>query len=292
MPQIRKSSHKDTSFSVKPWQTKKDGTSSKVDQQYTEIQLPIKQAKIDSPTQSSTENKPAETARKNVRASAWKRKRQQQAASTEITEPPEQHGEEGLEPQLSSSSCDETNQDDSSTSTTDILGTATLALLPDGHISGHLVDTATHKCYGLTAQQLTSDRECTRDIEWKLLSVTILDFSADQKVSFPAERTAADAATIQAPLQMHGEEQQVMEALQGQCNTEIQFRFGCSVILDGSSAQACLTALNQKLCGTDAVINKGAVQACNLPFTLQPRKLSKTCTARPQEQLPDSDFDD
>ena len=46
--------------------------------------------------------------------------------------------------------------------------------------------------------QLTAMRECTRDLEWKLLELTILDFESRVEVTFAAEQTAADAARIQA----------------------------------------------------------------------------------------------
>lgn len=79
--------------------------------------------------------------------------------------------------------------------------------------------------------QLTALRECTRDTEWKLLKLTIVDFASQIEVQFAAERTAAHAARIQAPLRFHGDEPELTEALHGIPASKIQLEFQCHTIL-------------------------------------------------------------
>jgi len=61
----------------------------------------------------------------------------------------------------------------------------------------------------------------------------------------------------------------------------------------GESAEKCLATFNPKLCGKDAVVNKGVVEVYNLPISLmtshasRQRQVPKTSTA-----AHDSDFDD
>ncbi len=234
MPQIRKTVRKDLSFSVTPWQTKRGSTQTDTDQIYTEVQLPYKKAKVDESAGATIAAADRPATRQATHSSDWK-SRKRSGAPAEIRlqaeQPSLQTAMDDVSPipNIDGDATDSTGSDEASG--TSLNGTAVLALLPDGQISGHLLDASSNTCYGIMGHQLTAERECTRDIEWKLLYVTILDFKSNREVSFPAERTAADAATIQAPLQMHGEEQQVIEALQGQTSTDIEFKFQCTTIL-------------------------------------------------------------
>ncbi len=235
MPQVRKTERKDLSFSVSPWQTKRGETQIATDQAYTEVQVPVKKRK---PEQSACPNiakAPPSAARQDRQTTAWKTKKAGGGAPVAISShtehPSVQQAFEGVLPDP------EVNEDQTDCSIsneapgTRLIGTAVLALLPDGHISGHLLDANHNACFGIMGSQLTAERECTRDVEWKLLHVTIINFRTNREVSFPAERTAADAATIQAPLQMHGDEQQVIEALQGHPATRVELKFQCETIL-------------------------------------------------------------
>ncbi|DBA87519.1 hypothetical protein WJX77_003187 [Trebouxia sp. C0004] len=296
MPQVRKSDRKDLSFSVSPWQTKRGGTQIPTDQPYTEVQVPIKKRRTEESARPNIAKAAPSAARQDRQTTAWKTKRAGDAsvASSAHTEHPSvEQAFEGV------SSHPEVNEDQTDCSVSNeaqgssLIGTAVLALLPDGHISGHLLDANHNACFGIMGSQLTADRECTRDVEWKLLHVTIINFRTNREVSFPAERTAADAATIQAPLQMHGDEQQVIEALQGHSTTGVELKFQCATILAGESAEKCLATFNAKLCGKGAVVNKGVVEVYNLPFSLTASHASRQRQApRPSTAAHDSDFDD
>lgn len=296
MPQVRKSERKDLSFSVSPWQTKRGETQIATDQPYTEVQVPIKKRKTEESACPNIAKAPPSAARQDRQTTAWKTKKAGGASvaiSSHTEDPNVEHAFEGVatDPEINDDQTDCSISNEAQG--TSLIGTAVLALLPDGHISGHLL-IANHKaCFGIMGSQLTAERECTRDVEWKLLRVTIINFRTNREVSFPAERTAADAATIQAPLQMHGDEQQVVEALQGQPTPGVQLKFQCETILAGESAEKCLATFNPKLCGKDAIVNKGIVEVHNMPFSLtashasRHRQVPKSSTA-----TYDSDFDE
>ena len=233
MPQIRKTDRKDLSFSVSPWQSKRGSTQISTDQAYTEVQVPIKKPKTEASFRPEIAAAAPAAARKDVHPHGW-RTRNKGGITGEISS----HTQPKLEgasnstspaPELTEREADHSEPDEDLG--TSLVGTAVLALLPNGQISGHLLDAHSSKCFGIMGRQLTAERECTRDFEWKLLYVTIIDFKTNKEVSFPAERTAADAATIQAPLQMHGEEQQIIEALHGHLNTDVSLKFQCTTIM-------------------------------------------------------------
>lgn len=329
MPQIKKSISKDLSFSVSPWQTKRGNTQMEADQTYTEVHLPFRQAHVDESADSSQVAATRSLLNRDTHEGGWKR-RKKCGATTEISlqlEDPQpraarEHSSEN--PEVDNDTTEWSESDDVSVAGLNgisLTGTAVLALLPDGHISGHLLDADSNTCFGIMGRQLTAERECTRDVEWKLLYVTIIDFRTNSEVSFPAERTAADAAIIQAPLQMHGEEQQVIEALQGHSSPKVELKIQCTTILvsqasdicriqfspsnpskalvpeccsqDGGSADIFLATFNSKLCGKAAVVNKGTMKVHKLPF-------SQACHYSPQniptashaQAAYDSDFDD
>lgn len=230
MPQIGKTDRKDLSFSVSPWQSKRGSTQIATDQAYTEVQVPIKKPKTEA---SFPPQVAAATARKDVHSHGW-RTRNSGGITSEIsphTQPKVEDASNSTSPapELIEHEVDYSEPDEDLG--TSLVGTAVLALLPNGQISGHLLDAHSSKCFGIMGRQLTAERECTRDFEWKLLYVTIIDFKTNKEVSFPAERTAADAATIQAPLQMHGKEQQIIEALHGHPNTDVSLKFQCTTIM-------------------------------------------------------------
>jgi len=234
MPQVRKSERKDLSFSVSPWQTKRGETQIATDQPYTEVQVPIKKRKTEQSAPPNIAKAPPSAARHDRQTTAWKTKKAGGASVAISSHAEHPSVEQAFEDVITDPEVNE-DQTDCSISNeaqgTSLIGTAVLALLPDGHISGHLLDANHNACFGIMGSQLTAERECTRDVEWKLLHVTIINFRTNREVSFPAERTAADAATIQAPLQMHGDEQQVIEALQGHPATRVELKFQCETIL-------------------------------------------------------------
>ena len=243
MPQINKRFTKDLSFSVSPWQTKHGPSQVIGGQLYEETQLPLKRLKASvHETSPATVNSSA-IHQSRGHASQWQTKKARapaealplnkvQASASDTVTPAQQDTAD-----RDSGGISEASDTSDNAHSTFFEGTAVLALLPSGQISGHLLDTHSGACFGFMAQQLTAERECTRDTEWKLLHATIIDYQSHQEVTFAAERTAEDAATIQAPLQMHGEEEHVIAALQGHADADVKFRFHCNTILVSSCCQ-------------------------------------------------------
>ena len=239
MPQINKSVKKDLSFSVSPWQSKQATPEITEDQPYQEIQLPLKRKTREhlAVPRAEASQRPRPSQRKGS-ASQWQRKKQDQTPNENNVLAEQPATDTPNAPDLAHH-VDSKSDTDTDTSIKDatqgpsLQGTAVLALLPNGQISGHILDTHSNACFGFMARQLTAERECTRDTEWRLLHATIIDYKSSKETNFAAERTAEDAATIQAPLQMHGEEEQLIAALQGHADadTDINFKFQCTTIL-------------------------------------------------------------
>ena len=239
MPQINKSVKKDLSFSVSPWQSKQATPEFAGDQPYQEIQLPLKRKARENLAQSAAEASQRPRALKREgSASQWQRKKRDQPRDegSVLAEQPATDRPVSVGPVHHVDSESDTQIDTDNTDTIKgsyLQGTAVLTLLPNGQISGHLLDAHSSACFGFMARQLTAERECTRDAEWRLLHATIIDYNSSTEINFAAERTAEDAATIQAPLQMHGEEEQLIAALQGHADTviDVNFKFQCTTIL-------------------------------------------------------------
>ena len=233
MPQINKSIKKDLSFSVSPWQSKQATPEVIEDQPYQEIQLPLKRKTREHLAESTAEaSQRSRASQREGTASEWQKKKKHQPPD----EQPATNTPSSPDPAHDIDSTSDTQTDTVSTDTvkgSHLQGTAVLALLPNGQISGHILDTHSSACFGFMARQLTVERECTRDTEWRLLHATIIDYKSSKEMNFAAERTAEDAATIQAPLQMHGEEEQLIAALQGHADADmdIKFKFQCTTIL-------------------------------------------------------------
>ena len=239
MPQINKSIKKDLSFSVSPWQSKQATPEIIEDQPYQEIQLPLKRKTREHLAKPAAEaSQHSRASQKEGTASEWQRKKKHQPPDEgqARSERPATNTPSSPDPAHDIDSTSDTETDTVSTDTvkgSNLQGTAVLALLPNGQISGHILDTHSSACFGFMARQLTAERECTRDTEWRLLHATIIDYKSSKEMNFAAERTAEDAATIQAPLQMQGEEEQLIAALQGHADADmdINFKFQCTTIL-------------------------------------------------------------
>ena len=237
MPQIKTSAKKDLSFSVSPWQCKQATPEITRDQLYQETQLPFKRKASDPVAGRKAESsQPPRASQGKGSASQWQKKKTVPTPQ-EVSVLPQQPPADTIDDPDTAHHTDSTAESDTDKSLADatkgysLQGTAVLALLPSGQISGHLLDGHNGACFGFMARQLTAERECTRDSEWRLLHVTVIDYKSGQEISFAAERTAEDAATIQAPLQMHGEEEQLIAALQGHADAEVDFKFKCTTIL-------------------------------------------------------------
>lgn len=57
------------------------------------------------------------------------------------------------------------------------------------------------RCVALVGREVASERECTRDAEWKLLRLTLHDFGSGAAAELLVERTGGDAMRLRAPLE-------------------------------------------------------------------------------------------
>ncbi|KAK9114520.1 hypothetical protein Syun_021317 [Stephania yunnanensis] len=76
-------------------------------------------------------------------------------------------------------------------------GVGSVALLPDGSISGHFIQLPNSLCYGLHGSELACERECSRGEDYRLIKLTIIDYSRKKERDVIVECRGNDAAQIQ-----------------------------------------------------------------------------------------------
>ena len=277
MPQIRKSAAKNLQFSVSPWHFKQPAGGPNVRQTHQETYLTLEPDQPVHPAAATNvQSKAKRPVQQHVNESKWQvRKRPAPSDDTQQATVSDVHTQQSSQEQSSDTSEDE-DPSEICTSGALLQGTAVLAFLPSGQLSGrlcscfhtcyavpcnhvstqyvmsdkvvasasssavqlklawitgHFVDKQSKKCFGIMGVQLTALRECTRDVEWKLMKITIINFDSKAECQFAAERTAADAARVQAPLQFHGDEPELAEALNGLAPSDVQLQFECHTIM-------------------------------------------------------------
>ncbi|XP_010258158.1 PREDICTED: uncharacterized protein LOC104598007 isoform X3 [Nelumbo nucifera] len=83
-------------------------------------------------------------------------------------------------------------------------GIASIALLPSGSISGHFIHLPHSICYGLHGTELACERECSRGEDYRLLKLTIVDYSRKKERVVVVECKGHDAARFQNIDHAHG----------------------------------------------------------------------------------------
>ncbi|KAL0343829.1 UNVERIFIED_CONTAM: hypothetical protein Sangu_1270300 [Sesamum angustifolium] len=64
-------------------------------------------------------------------------------------------------------------------------GVASIALLPNGSISGHFIQLPHSICYGLHGTELECERECSRGEDYRLIKLTVTDYNTKrEKISW------------------------------------------------------------------------------------------------------------
>ncbi|BDA51151.1 hypothetical protein COCOBI_18-0260 [Coccomyxa sp. Obi] len=160
--------------------------------------------------------------------------------------------------------------------TPSISGTGYLIWLPDGRLSGHLISSGCS--LGIRGREVLSERECTRDAEWKLLRLTLLNLTHKAEVSCMAEKTGEDSARLFAPFDLHGSEEGTIGSSGPPIDDSLQLEFACETILAESAAEQHLGRFSPSLRGRGAIVNVG-------PFTCGGLALAKLLAASDQEQL-------
>ena len=67
--------------------------------------------------------------------------------------------------------------------------------------TGHFVEARSQRCVALVGREVASERECTRDAEWKLLRLQLHDYESAASSELLAERTGGDAVQLRAPFE-------------------------------------------------------------------------------------------
>ncbi|GAQ78207.1 hypothetical protein KFL_000090530 [Klebsormidium nitens] len=148
-----------------------------------------------------------------------------------------------------------------------IEGVASLALLPDGCISGHLIDAVTKMSYGIFGKEIKCERECSRGEDYKLVDLTILEFKSQKECTLVVEQRGADAARIRTAEDAHGWEEEVLEAArEGRSGAPPNVTFDCETLKADADARRHIQRFLPTLEGQDAVVNVGKMVASGVKF--------------------------
>jgi len=164
------------------------------------------------------------------------------------------------------------NNNDKATSASkslNLTGTAFLAVLEDASITGHLIvldDITNSKTnYGIMGREVVSFRECTRDPDWAVVRLTLINFRTGEEMTFLVEKSGGDAMSLVAPVSWQGleEEEEMQGELSKGCIRRVEGWFSCEHLLTGDAADNVLmTMKKEELCGRVVVVNQGEFSVC------------------------------
>ncbi|KAF7129459.1 hypothetical protein RHSIM_Rhsim10G0045300 [Rhododendron simsii] len=146
-------------------------------------------------------------------------------------------------------------------------GVASIALLPCGSISGHFIQLPHSVCYGLHGTELACERECSRGEDYRLIKLTITDYSSKEERDVVVECRGHDAARFCNVDHAHGWEKDVVgmvEQEHGKCKILVSFE--CETLKAEKEAEEHIMKFMPKLAGMDAVVNVGQMRIEGLEF--------------------------
>ncbi|CAI8595345.1 unnamed protein product [Vicia faba] len=120
-------------------------------------------------------------------------------------------------------------------------GVASIALLPNGSISGHFIHLPHSICYGLHGTELECERECSKGEDYRLVKLTITDFNTKKEQTTVVECKGHDAARFHNIDHAHGWDKEI-------------------------TAEDHIRQFMPKLTGMDAVVNIGKMTIFGLDF--------------------------
>ncbi|CAA0820273.1 Unknown protein [Striga hermonthica] len=146
-------------------------------------------------------------------------------------------------------------------------GVASLALLPSGSISGHFVQLPHSVCYGLHGVELECERECSRGEDYRLIKLTVTDFSSKKERDIVVECRGHDAAKICSTDHAHGWQKDVVGMVEEKHGkNKVTVFFECETLKSEKAADDHLQKFMPKLVGMDAVVNIGRMAIEGLDF--------------------------
>ncbi|KAK1268476.1 hypothetical protein QJS04_geneDACA006905 [Acorus gramineus] len=146
-------------------------------------------------------------------------------------------------------------------------GIASIALLPSGSISGHFIQLPDSVCYGLHGTELACERECSRGEDYRLIKLTIIDYSSKRESVVVVECRGHDAARFNNIDHAHGWEGDVVgmvEEKHGKHNISVSFE--CETLKAESVAEEHVRRFMPNIAGLDAVVNIGRMCIYGLNF--------------------------
>ncbi|XP_073310460.1 uncharacterized protein [Primulina huaijiensis] len=132
-------------------------------------------------------------------------------------------------------------------------GVASMALLPNGSISGHFIQLPQSICYGLHGTEIECERECSRGEDYRLIKLTITDYNNRSERDILVECRGHDAAKICNVDHAHGWQEDVMGMLEekhGKCKVSISFE--CETLKADEAAEDHIKKFMPKLSGMGA----------------------------------------
>ncbi|KAL7100983.1 hypothetical protein ACP275_08G028500 [Erythranthe tilingii] len=147
-------------------------------------------------------------------------------------------------------------------------GVASLALLPNGSISGHFIHLPHSICYGLHGTELECERECSHGEDYRLIKLSITDYNSKKERIVVVECRGHDAAKICNTDHAHGWQKDVVgmveEKKHEKCKVSVTFE--CETLKSDKAAEDHLCKFMPKLVGMDAVVNIGPMTITGLDF--------------------------
>ncbi|KAK1292731.1 hypothetical protein QJS10_CPB17g00709 [Acorus calamus] len=146
-------------------------------------------------------------------------------------------------------------------------GIASIALLPSGSISGHFIQLPDSVCYGLHGTELACERESSRGEDYRLIKLTVIDYSGKRERVVVVECRGHDAARFNNIGHAHGWEGDVVgmvEEKHGKQNISVSFE--CETLKAESVAEEHIRKLMPNIAGLDAVVNIGRMCISGLNF--------------------------
>lgn len=146
-------------------------------------------------------------------------------------------------------------------------GVASIALLPNGSISGHFIHLPQSICYGLHGTELACERECSRGEDYRLIKLTITNFNSKVEREVVVECKGHDAARFQNIDHLHGWENDVTGLVEEKHKKKkIKISFECETLKAEEAAEDHIKQFMPKLAGMDAVVNVGKMRIVGLNF--------------------------
>ncbi|KAB2011331.1 hypothetical protein ERO13_D09G010400v2 [Gossypium hirsutum] len=137
-------------------------------------------------------------------------------------------------------------------------GVASIALLPNGSLSGHFIQLPQSICYGLHGTELACEMECSRGEDYRLIKLTIIDYNNKKDHTVVVECRGHDAARFHNINHAHGWEKDVVDMVEEkEGKKKILVSFECETLKSDKAAEEHIKQFMPKLSGLDAVVNIG-----------------------------------